>query len=95
MENNDLKILKDLLGVTDEELNTMSSDALVLKGQLVKLQNMYDELLTKYRDEISKRTAVEIAYNSLISNLKAQGVKFEEDEEPKCGEGCNCKHEHK
>ena len=83
--------LKEELG--DAYLST-TPEELVLRAQMIKMQNMYDELLTKYRDEISNRTALELAYTNLINQLKAQGVKFG-DEEHTCGEGCNCKNDNK
>lgn len=76
----------------------------VLKAQIVKMTEMYDDLLTKYRDEIAKSTMIESAYKTLIDYLKSQGVKFGDEPittetksaECSCGkEGCNCNHDHK
>lgn len=45
-----------------------------LQAKLVAMQEMYDNLLTKYRSEIEKRCAVESGYQTLYRLCVKDGI---------------------
>ena len=59
-----------------------------IKAQMVKVQEMYDELLDKYKDEIEKRTVAETNFKALYANCVQNGWITPPTQEHK--DNCDC-----
>lgn len=59
-----------------------------IKAQMVKVQEMYDELLDKYKDEIEKRTVAENNFKALYVSCVQNGWITPPTQEHK--DNCDC-----
>lgn len=59
-----------------------------IKAQMVKVQEMYDELLDKYKDEVEKRTVAETNLKGLYATCIQNGWITPPTQEHK--DNCDC-----
>lgn len=62
-----------------------------MKAQLVKMTEMYDELLEKYKQEIEKRVVFDVQYQNLYQLCIQNGwLQQPKAAEKSHADGCNC-----